>query len=92
MGYPDTATALRSAMIKNPYMKVLVMEGYYDLATPFLAAEYTIDHLNISPDLRKNISYETYEAGHMMYLQTKSLQKMHKDLTGFIEASLPKIE
>jgi carboxypeptidase C (cathepsin A) len=92
MGYPDTATALRAAMIKNPYMKVLVMEGYYDLATPFLAAEYTIDHLNIGPELRKNISYATYEAGHMMYLQTKSLHKMHEDLAAFIEASLPKIE
>ena len=90
MGYPDTATALRSAMIKDPYLKVQVMEGYYDLATPFLAANYTIDHMNLTPELRKNISYATYDAGHMVYLQMKSLAKMHADFTGFIEATVPK--
>src|SRR4051812_13698774 len=45
-GFPDTAAALREALAKNPYLKVLVMEGFYDLATPFYAADYTIDHLN----------------------------------------------
>ena len=46
-GFPSTAGGLRSAMIKNPYMKILVMEGYYDLATPFAAADWTMDHLNL---------------------------------------------
>jgi carboxypeptidase C (cathepsin A) len=90
MGYPDTATALRSAMAKNPYLKVQVMEGYYDLATPFLAAHYTVDHMNLTPELRKNISYAAYETGHMVYLQMKSLEKMHRDFTAFVESSLPK--
>ena len=62
-GFPDTATALRQAIVKNPYLKVLVMEGFYDLATPFYAADYTVDHLNLSPQYRKNISFATYGAG-----------------------------
>ena len=45
--------------MKNPYLKVLVMEGFYDLATPFYAADYTIDHLNLPPQYRKNISFAT---------------------------------
>ena len=44
-GFPNTAPGLRAAMAKNPYLKVLVMEGYYDLATPYAAANYSIDHL-----------------------------------------------
>jgi len=90
MGYADTATALRSAMVKDPYLKVLVMQGYYDLATPFLAAKYTMDHMNLTPQLRENVSYATYEAGHMVYVQQKSLEKMHKDVAAFIDATAPK--
>jgi carboxypeptidase C (cathepsin A) len=90
MGYADTASALRSALVKDPYLKVLVMEGYYDLATPFLAANYTMDHMNLTPPLRKNISYATYDSGHMVYLQMKSLEKMHNDFTSFIQATTPK--
>ena len=46
-GFPDTASAMRQAIVKNPYLKILVMEGYYDLATPYYAANYTVDHLNL---------------------------------------------
>ncbi len=89
-GYADTATALRSAMIKNPYVKVLVMEGWYDLATPFLAADYTMDHMDLTPNLRKNISYATYDSGHMVYLDSKSHAKMKQDYDRFVEATSPK--
>jgi carboxypeptidase C (cathepsin A) len=89
MGYADVATALRSAMIKDPYLKVLVMEGDYDLATPFLAAQYTMDHLNITPDMHKNISYDYYASGHMVYLDSKAHDKMHKDYTNFVNSNLP---
>ena len=88
-GFPDTATELRQAMAKNPYLKVLVMEGYYDLATPYFAANYTMDHLNLPEQLRKNISYATYESGHMVYLDTKSLAKFRQDLGSFVAKSLP---
>jgi len=88
-GFPDTATALRSAMVKNPYVKVLVMEGYYDLATPFYAADYTMDHLGLSPAYRKNISFATYDCGHMVYLDLASLAKMKRDQVEFMERTLP---
>jgi len=89
MGYADVAVALRSAMIKDPYLKVLVMEGDYDLATPFLAAQYTMDHLNITPEMHKNISYDYYASGHMVYLDQKAHDKMHQDYTNFVNSNLP---
>jgi carboxypeptidase C (cathepsin A) len=87
-GFPDTATALRQAIVKNPYLKVLVMEGFYDLATPFYAADYTIDHLNLSPQYRKNISFATYGAGHMVYLPADGLKKLKSDEATFIDKAL----
>ena len=51
------------------------MEGYYDLATPYFAANYTFDHLNLGLDYRKNISFTTYEAGHMVYIDSASQQR-----------------
>jgi len=82
---PTTAPDLSEAMIKNPNLEVLVLNGYYDLATPFMGAEYTMDHLNIPSDLEKNISMKYYEAGHMMYIHKPSLEKFHEDVESFIE-------
>lgn len=89
MGYADVASALRSAMIKNPYLRILVMEGDYDMATPFLAAQYTMDHLNVTPDVHKNISYAYYASGHMVYLDSKAHDKMHKDYADFVNSAMP---
>jgi carboxypeptidase C (cathepsin A) len=87
-GFPDTASALRAAMAKDPYLKVLVMEGYYDLATPYYAANYTIDHLNLGPALHRNISFATYECGHMVYLRPDMLAKMKRDQTSFMDQAM----
>jgi len=88
-GFPDTASALRAAIVKNPYLKIRVLEGYYDLATPYYAVNYTMDHLDLSPRYRGNISYSTFNAGHMVYLDSDSLKKMKEDVAGFIDQSLP---
>jgi len=89
-GFPSTAGGLRSAMIKNPYMKILVMEGYYDLATPFAAANWTMDHLELDAQYRQNVSYATYNSGHMVYIDRAEHNKMKKDLVDFMEKCLPK--
>jgi carboxypeptidase C (cathepsin A) len=89
-GWPETASGLRSAMARNPYLKILVLEGYYDLATPYLAANYTMDHLNLPADYRKNVSYATYDAGHMMYVQAGAASKLRRDLDAFYDSALPK--
>jgi carboxypeptidase C (cathepsin A) len=89
-GFPSTTGGLRSAMIKNPYMKILVMEGYYDLATPFAAANWTMDHLDLGPQSRQNISYATYGSGHMVYVDRAEHDKMKKDLVDFMEKCLPR--
>jgi carboxypeptidase C (cathepsin A) len=83
-GFPNTGTSLRVAITQNPYLKILVMEGYYDLATPFAAADYTMDHLDLPAEYRKNISYATYQAGHMVYVDTAEHAKMKKDLVEFM--------
>lgn len=85
--YADTSQALSSAMRKNPYMKVFVASGYYDMATPYFAAEYTVSAMNLEPELRRNFSFAYYEAGHMMYIEKGSLRKLKEDMTVFMQAS-----
>lgn len=85
--YADTSQALSSAMRKNPYMKVFLASGYYDMATPYFATEYTVSAMNLDPQLRKNFSFAYYEAGHMMYIEKNSLRKLKEDVAAFLTAS-----
>ncbi|MDJ0938815.1 MAG: hypothetical protein QNJ00_03550 [Woeseiaceae bacterium] len=82
--FPNTSIDLAYTMQQNPSMRVLVQQGYYDLATPHLATEYYIDHLDIAEELRDNIDFEYYEAGHMMYVHEPSMVKYKQDLARFI--------
>ena len=86
--YVNVAETLRGAMTQNPFLHVFVGKGYYDLATPFFAAEYTFDHLSLDDSLRPHLSGGYYEAGHMMYVHLPSLAKLKKDLTEFMQASM----
>ena len=90
--YADTSDNLRSALAKNPYMNVFVASGLFDLATPHFATEYTLSHLGLTPDLRKNITTRQYRAGHMMYLESSSLEKLKMDVAEFIIKSNVKVE
>lgn len=84
----DVSEILRSAMTKNPALKVFVASGYYDLATPYFATEYTLSHMELDPSLTSNITVEYYEAGHMMYAHLPSLAKLRKDMVSFITNTL----
>ena len=86
-GFPSTAEPLRDAMAKNPSLKVLVASGYYDLATPFFATEYTFAHMNLDPSQRPSVRFTYYESGHMMYLHGPSLRKLKADVGGFLDES-----
>jgi carboxypeptidase C (cathepsin A) len=86
--YVNVAETLRSAMTENPFLRVYVAKGYYDLATPFFAAEYTMDHLSLDPTLRSHLTGGYYEAGHMMYVHQPSLVKLKQELKEFLAASV----
>ena len=86
--YVNVAETLRAAMTHNPYLKIFVANGYYDLGTPYFATEYTFNHLGLDASLRKNISMEYYDAGHMMYIHIPSLRQMKTDLANFIKSAV----
>jgi carboxypeptidase C (cathepsin A) len=85
--YVDVGETLRSAMTQNPFLRVFVAKGYYDLATPFFAANYTFDHLGLDPSLRGHITDDYFESGHMVYAHMPSLAKLKQDTAQFIRAS-----
>ncbi len=87
-GYADTSIPMKDAMAKNPYMKIFFAQGYYDMATPFYAAEYTVSAMNLDPTLRKNVTFHHYGAGHMMYIEKNSLKKLKADAATFIQKAL----
>ncbi len=83
-GAPNLMPDLATAMKLNPEMKILLMGGYYDLATPFYEGWYEMHHLPMPNSLQKNIEYRYYRSGHMVYAHTESLKKLHDDAAAFI--------
>jgi len=82
--YVDVAKTLRMAMTTNPSLKVYVANGYFDLATPYFATEYTFNHLGLDASLQANIRMGFFEAGHMMYVHMPSLAKLRGELLDFL--------
>jgi carboxypeptidase C (cathepsin A) len=82
--YVNVGASLRRAMQANPHMRVYVASGYYDLATPHGAGDYTLAHLGLRPSLQKNIRVSYFEAGHMMYIHQPSLARMAQELRQFV--------
>jgi carboxypeptidase C (cathepsin A) len=80
----NVANDLALAMKTNPQLKVMVNGGYYDLATPFFAAQYEDKHLQIPESLAKNVEYDWYESGHMVYVREESLKQLHDRVAKFI--------
>jgi len=83
----NTGVDLAEAMVTNPSLRVLVVNGYYDLATPFSATEYMIDHLGLPPGYREHLTMKYYDAGHMMYVSPVALAQLKRDLDAFFEAT-----
>ena len=87
--FVDVAETLRAAMTQNPFLKVIIANGYYDLATPYFATEYTVSHLGLDASLRDHVALTYYEAGHMMYVHEPSLAQLNQDLAAFVRTAIP---
>lgn len=85
--YPNVMPDLANAMIYNPELKVMLNMGYFDLGTPYFEGEYEMHHLPMPASLQKNIEYDLYLSGHMVYLHPESLKKLHDNVARFIGAT-----
>jgi carboxypeptidase C (cathepsin A) len=90
--FPDATNTLRESMSANPYLKLFVASGYYDLATPPATVSYSVEHMRLPPDLQKNIDHHFYEGGHMMYVHEPSMEKLRKDIEAFYEKALKNVK
>ena len=81
---PNTGVDLARAMQQNPNLRLLVLQGYYDLATPLGATRYFLDHMELAPRQRANVTLELFEAGHMMYVHPGSMPRFAETLRAFV--------
>jgi carboxypeptidase C (cathepsin A) len=86
--YLNVSETLRQAMTKNRDLRVYVANGFYDLATPFFATEYTFNHMGLEPARAANVTMSYFDAGHMMYVNQDSLAKLKEELARFYAAAL----
>ena len=86
-GGVNVSSDLADAMKTNPHLKVMVNDGYYDMATPFFAAMYEEKHLPIPESLTKNIQYNWYESGHMAYVRDECRKQLHDRVAAFIRST-----
>ncbi|HVS72461.1 MAG TPA: peptidase S10, partial [Phycisphaerae bacterium] len=86
-GYLYVGDNLRDAMTQNPHLRLMVCQGRFDLATPYFATDYTVNHLGLAPALRKNITQKYYPGGHMVYHVRAGLEQLSKDAQAFIRGA-----
>lgn len=86
--YAETSSDLRSLLAANQHFRVLYCCGYYDLACPFNATIYTLNHMGLDKETRSHVSFAYYPAGHMMYIEKKSRKKFHDDAMNFVKECL----
>jgi carboxypeptidase C (cathepsin A) len=92
-GYMDKTNALRQTMTKNPFLKVFVACGYYDMATYVGGAEFNFSHLAFDEQVTRRVSFGYYEAGHMMYIRPSAHRALKSDVAAFIRsASAPEVD
>jgi len=84
-GYANTAEKLASVMNQEPYLKILVLGGRCDLVCPIDTVRYSLGHMSLAPEQRKNIIYAEYDAGHMMYINLPDLKKLQADVEKFLQ-------
>jgi carboxypeptidase C (cathepsin A) len=87
-GDRNVMPSLERGLNKNPYLRVFLAEGYYDMATPFGAAQYSIDHLNVDPALRAQFDIKRYPAGHMIYIDAGAMKQMREDLRRWMASAI----
>ncbi len=85
----NTGRNLRQAMAQNPYLNVMIQSGYYDGATTYFNAKYTMWQMDPSGKFQDRLRFEGYRSGHMMYLRREDLQSANEHIREFIMASLP---
>lgn len=83
----DTSVDLAAAMRRDPHLKLLLIAGYYDMATPFFGAEYDLGHMALDADRQANITYKYYPSGHMVYIEPQSAHKLHDDIEGWMDSA-----
>jgi carboxypeptidase C (cathepsin A) len=83
-GYASTSDDLARAMRRNPHLRVLVASGRYDLGTPYSATDWSLAQLDAPPEVLARIEHHYYDAGHMMYTRQADLEKLERDLAGWL--------
>lgn len=83
----DTSVDLSAAMRRDPHLKVLSLNGLYDMATPFFGAEYDLTHMSLQPDRQANITWRYYPSGHMVYIEPNSARQLRTDIEAWIDSA-----
>jgi carboxypeptidase C (cathepsin A) len=85
----NTGEDLRLAMAENPYMRLLVQSGYYDGATNYFDAKYTMWQIDPSGKMKDRMEFKGYRSGHMMYLRSEDLVTSNEHIREFIKKATP---